>query len=185
MIRRIGLHILFWLTYLFLKTYISVFLINYSYFDLDLTTRILKGLLPELIVLPPKLLMAYYIMYSIFPRMSRQSKWRLIGELAGLIFISQIMYTLLLMYIVFPLVHNEQFPAGTMTENISWFIWRLLDMLTVVGIACTFKLLRKQIRDAKRQQELIQEKLQSELNYLRAQMNPHFLFNTLNSIYAL
>jgi sensor histidine kinase YesM len=185
MIRRIGLHILFWLTYLFLKTYISVFLINYSYFDLDITTRILKGFLPELIVLPPKLLMAYYIMYSIIPRMNKRSTWVLITELLILIFISLVMYTMLLSYIVMPFIHNEQLPEGTVTENISRIIWRLLDMLTVVGAACTFTLLRKQIRAAKRQQELIQEKLQSELNYLRAQTNPHFLFNTLNSIYAL
>lgn len=29
------------------------------------------------------------------------------------------------------------------------------------------------------------EKLQTDINYLRSQINPHFLFNTLNSIYAL
>jgi sensor histidine kinase YesM len=35
------------------------------------------------------------------------------------------------------------------------------------------------------QQKLRIEKQQAELNYLRSQTNPHFLFNTLNNIYSL
>src|SRR5204862_2273594 len=35
------------------------------------------------------------------------------------------------------------------------------------------------------QQQLRIEKQEAELNYLRSQTNPHFLFNTLNNIYSL
>ena len=40
-------------------------------------------------------------------------------------------------------------------------------------------------RQSIRYQEVKEEKQLSEIAYLRAQINPHFLFNTLNSIYAL
>ena len=36
-----------------------------------------------------------------------------------------------------------------------------------------------------RWKQVEKEKINTELSYLRAQVNPHFLFNTLNSIYAL
>ncbi len=37
----------------------------------------------------------------------------------------------------------------------------------------------------KQLQEIQVEKLQAEVNYLRSQVNPHFLFNALNNLYAL
>jgi LytS/YehU family sensor histidine kinase len=41
------------------------------------------------------------------------------------------------------------------------------------------------IRLRQAEQQLRIEKQQAELNYLRSQTNPHFLFNTLNNIYSL
>lgn len=40
-------------------------------------------------------------------------------------------------------------------------------------------------RQNKRYQDIKEEKQLSEIAYLQAQINPHFLFNTLNNIYAL
>ncbi len=41
------------------------------------------------------------------------------------------------------------------------------------------------LRHNKRFQQMKTEKQSSEISYLRAQINPHFLFNTLNNLYAL
>ncbi|GAB4017642.1 histidine kinase [Spirosoma migulaei] len=52
--------------------------------------------------------------------------------------------------------------------------------LTLVGF-----LLALALRVNNRWRETEREKIQTQLSYLKAQINPHFLFNTLNSIYSL
>jgi len=46
-------------------------------------------------------------------------------------------------------------------------------------------MIRDRFKQENRLTVLEKEKSNAELNFLKAQMNPHFLFNTLNNIYAL
>jgi LytS/YehU family sensor histidine kinase len=41
------------------------------------------------------------------------------------------------------------------------------------------------VRNEREKQELKTEQIQTELKFLKSQINPHFLFNILNSLYAL
>lgn len=66
------------------------------------------------------------------------------------------------------------------------FIMRDVVMLVlVVSLALMLRLSAKWTELERRQRELISARRESELSNLRSQLNPHFLFNTLNSIYSL
>lgn len=61
----------------------------------------------------------------------------------------------------------------------------LLATLLVLGISTTVKVVQKWQHDLAIRQSLEKQKISSELSLLKAQINPHFFFNTLHSIYAL
>ncbi len=63
----------------------------------------------------------------------------------------------------------------------SYFITSLL----VCGFSLSLKLLQRVILNERKTKELEQEKLNSELAFLKSQISPHFFFNTLNNIYSL
>ena len=60
-----------------------------------------------------------------------------------------------------------------------------LILVLMLGMNIGVKLYFKQRDDQLRLQELERENLQQQLEYLRYQINPHFLMNTLNNIHAL
>jgi two-component system LytT family sensor kinase len=57
--------------------------------------------------------------------------------------------------------------------------------LMVFVFSTGIKVINQWLRSEQRTKEIASEKLQAELSFLKAQINPHFLFNTLNNIYAL
>jgi len=61
----------------------------------------------------------------------------------------------------------------------------LLTALIIIGISTSVAAVQNAERDKQYRRNLEQEKINSELSFLKAQINPHFFFNTLNNIYAL
>ncbi|MCY7358747.1 MAG: sensor histidine kinase [Rudanella sp.] len=57
--------------------------------------------------------------------------------------------------------------------------------IKAVALGALFKLLEDWFRHQQERKELVGEKTTAELAFLKSQINPHFLFNTLNNIYAL
>jgi two-component system, LytTR family, sensor kinase len=55
----------------------------------------------------------------------------------------------------------------------------------VIGISTSITAIQNWQNDKQLHQELEQDRISSELSFLKAQINPHFFFNTLNNIYAL
>ena len=61
----------------------------------------------------------------------------------------------------------------------------LLITMFVLGISTSITVVQKWQHDTQIRQTLEQQRVTAELSVLKAQINPHFFFNTLNNIYAL
>lgn len=60
-----------------------------------------------------------------------------------------------------------------------------ITLALMVGLSVAIKMTQKWIVTEKERQQLEQERTEAELKNLKNQLNPHFLFNTLNNIYSL
>ncbi len=64
-------------------------------------------------------------------------------------------------------------------------LWRYIPIVFVVAISTGYGLFNYVVKEERLKQEKQQERLQSELSFLRSQISPHFIFNILNSIVYL
>ncbi|MDE5675010.1 MAG: histidine kinase [Muribaculaceae bacterium] len=81
---------------------------------------------------------------------------------------------------------NQPFSIGQYLMNyLKVMIRDGIMMIFAVALAYALRLSKEHENMRRRQLELDAERRQIELKSLKAQLNPHFLFNSLNNIYAL
>jgi two-component system LytT family sensor kinase len=177
-------HGLFWFIYF------AVNLFNELYLSVSFSAHPSSGLFfdslkSQLLVLLIKVPAVYYVLYPFIGRwLQSTSKTRLLLECALVMLLFLTGYRAIIQWVIWPYIYGEQ-QMLTGLQLTARFFYSFLDLLQVVGIAAAIKLFRLRIQTMKREKELIPEKLNSEILHLKAQINPHFLFNTLNSIYTL
>ncbi|HVU94233.1 MAG TPA: histidine kinase [Puia sp.] len=163
-----------------------------------------EHVLQPLLYLPGQVFLVYTLLYWVIPRFLLQSKYRqaalwavVLTVLGG--FIAAIA-DILLHNSLYEWVTNRNisvvmkngkvvnFPLAQQ-ENL-WqslpygFLFALRAILNVAGAAAALKLAKHWYEKEYLNSVLQRERLDAELQSLKAQLHPHFLFNTLNNIYS-
>jgi len=172
-------HIIFWLFYFLLW---SITFANLYYSSETFIKSYLRACGEIISVMPVRILATYFTLYLL--------DWKefISGNFAKTILV------FLVSVAFFGLLHrlSDYYLATQFSTNkeiaffhISQIIRDLVNTYSIVAVAATFKLIRQWHKSQQNSSRLEREKLQAELSLLKTQIHPHFLFNTLNNLYAL
>lgn len=171
--RRWVAHAFFWL--LILVFYVLFFgrrTENYS------LTLFFVGLL-----MPVTIGTTYFVNYVLIPRYLMRERYMFFGlyftyTLLGSVFLETVI-ALVTFIIMAELSIKSMSPASID------IVFLLTSLLMVIFFASGIKMLLHWKKSKEEYQKLMLEKVETELKFLKTQLNPHFLFNTLNNLYYL
>jgi two-component system LytT family sensor kinase len=129
----------------------------------------------------------YYCYLFVFPRGLRHWPTLVLGLLGTPLVFAGIRYVL--QEVLMPLLFgfNNYYPGTTLVYYLQDNAYYLLPTVVLAGAAVVIR--DTFLREKERENQLLlqvleKEKTQAELAFLRTQINPHFLYNTLNYLYA-
>ena len=82
------------------------------------------------------------------------------------------------------ILEKVYFPNSRRAQSFPGIFYTLLDVLPVITVLSGFKFAWDALGKQREVEELRASMIESELQFLKSQINPHFLFNNLNNLYA-
>ncbi|GAB3905540.1 hypothetical protein GCM10028803_36550 [Larkinella knui] len=145
----------------------------------------------SLIELPVKMLATYVTLYLLIDKFLTRKRY---GYFLAYLVLSMLVVGMLQRLVAYCFIYPLYFPSALSAPV--FFVPKILIytfvVYSMVAIPATVHLMKKWYIDQQLTQELRQktqklasEKLEAELKLLKSQIHPHFLFNTLNNLYAL
>lgn len=174
---KILIHILFW-----------IYMLNQAFFPVYLNkidTKLLQDYiyLKDIFITTLLNIFVFYAVYYVIPIFLRlKRKWY--------VFPFVILLAVALSAVRLPVEiaywkYLVKMPASQLQFQYEW-IWATLKITVIISIyAMLIRFSIDWFEAQKYKDELIKERQAGEIALLRSQVNPHFLFNTLNNIYSL
>lgn len=126
--------------------------------------------------------LAYLLLYYLYPRL-KAKWWALVLLFSVMVLACMFLRAFLEEFVLFHIFGQHNYnPSMSWTKYLLDNIYYAI-IFTPVGIVFYLSELNRYSEAIRQRAELLQR--ETELKFLRSQVNPHFLFNTLNNVYSL
>lgn len=171
---RVWWHILFWVV-----IFVMYWLTYGGYLE-----RYHEEFIIGLALLPARIIGTYVLIYLILPVATEKKKFVTFGVLVVL---HSILYGFIIWVSYYYLNLLKEY--YDLSKYSLFYLPKILNnIISNYGIpvfASAIIIFKKWYIDERKNKKLAEEKLAAELRFLKSQVHPHFLFNTLNNLYAL
>ena len=185
---RIRRHLVFWIFWWLFQAFLYSFLAvarDQPYFK-----QLLISLMESFVFMINHIFLSYSLMYFVIPRLLLKQRYWLTAGVTILLFLATALISTVIGLFIIPELRSCIFHIDSATyRSVSgdFFLSLLAGLrggITIGGIAAAIKLMKYWYVKEQRNLQLQKENVESQLQLLKAQVHPHFLFNTLNNIYS-
>lgn len=132
---------------------------------------------------------AYFLTYYLIPTyLYKKRYWTFVFSFVAVLLLVSLFARFLTVYFAEPL-YDRTAEKESLFELVSDPLYLILVYVPTIWffpiLMAMIKIFKDRYKEREKSERLKREKTKAELNFLKAQIHPHFLLNTLNNLYAL